>query len=127
MTEYVTVADVDAVGNATWDALAAADQSRAVAQANAWLSTQAFVSWETQPDEITAAGVELSLASSEGDLYADASTGIVKRKRVKGGPVETETEYEGGATSTPGRVAYAEALIRPYLASTGATRLLRRL
>ncbi len=127
MAEFVTTADVDALGDTEWDALSAADKSRAVAQANAWLSTKHFRTWETQPEPVTAAGVELALASSEGDLYADATTGAVSRKRVKAGSVETETAYEGGATSQPGRLTYAVALIRPYLASTGSTRLLTRL
>lgn len=50
--------------------------------------------------------------------------GVVKRKRVKGGPAETETEYLGGK----GRARYTavEALLRPYLlAGVGQIRLVR--
>ena len=118
---FITTAEMDALGNAEWDALTTAEKDRAVAQANAWLGTKSFVEWETQPPPVTVAAQELALLAGEGRLYADATTGTISRKKVKAGSVETETAYEGGGTSTPGAIAYAEALIRPFLSGGGGS------
>ena len=118
---FITTAEMDALGLAAWDALDAAEKDRAVAQANAWLGTKSFVAWDDQPPPVTVAAQELALLAGEGRLYTDATTGTIARKRVKAGSVETETAYEGGGTSTPGAIAYAEALIRPFLSGGGGS------
>jgi hypothetical protein len=124
---YITVDEMDALGNATWDALDIAAKDRAVAQANAWLAARSFMAWDDQPPPITVAAQELALEAAEGRLYSDATTGTISRKKVRAGSVETETAFEGGATATPGAIQYVEDLIRPYLAGSGAVRILRKL
>jgi len=126
MTEYITVADMDALGNATWDALDTADKARAVAQANAWLSAQSLREWDEQPEAVTQAAQQLALLAGEGRLYADASTGTIKRERVKAGSVESETEYEEGGVTVPGVIAYVNDLLKPWLRRGGAVRMLAK-
>jgi len=118
---FITVDEMDALGNATWDALDAAAKDRAVAQANAWLSARSFVAWADQPPPVTVAAQELALEAAEGRLYTSATTGVISRKRVKAGSVETETAFEGGASSVSGAIQYVEDLIRPYLAGAGSS------
>src|SRR5690554_1262441 len=123
MTEYITVDAMDALGDTEWDVLDASAKTRAVAQANAYLNALSFVAWVDQPEPVTLAAQELALLAGQGRLYADATTGVISRKRVKAGSVETETAYEGGATATPGAIQYVEALLAPYLRGGGATRI----
>ena len=123
---FITTAEMDALANATWDALTAEAKERAVAQANAWLGAKRFISWDTQPPPVTIAAQDLALLAAEGKLYADASTGSIKREKVRAGPVETETEFEEGGVTVPGVIAYVNDLLRPFLRSGGTVQMLSK-
>lgn len=82
------------------------------------------VAVDTVPQAIKDAQCELAYLIHGGADPTATIEGVVKRKRVKGGPAETETEYLGGK----GRARYTavEALLRPYLAvGVGQLRLVR--
>lgn len=125
MTEYVTVAQVDQLLGTGWEG--SGDKTLAVEQANAYLNTLTFKAWETQPDSVTRAGAELAKEAAAGNLFADSS-GPIKRKRAKAGEVETETEF-GGAGGSPvsAGIAFAKALLAPWLKPLLATQIIKRL
>ena len=57
------------------------------------------ISVDTIPAPIISAQFEVAFAMLGGaDPYATQTTGTVARKKVKAGPVETETEYNGGSS-----------------------------
>ena len=124
MTEFVTVADVDAALGAGWEG--AGDKALAVEQANAYLNTLAFKAWEAQPDNVTRAGAELAKEAAAGRLYADAE-GALKRKRVKADTVESEKEYQDGAVARSGALQFVDALLSPYLLKRSASVIMGRL
>ena len=124
MTDYVTVQQVDDLLGLGWEG--DSDDARAVLEANAYLSALTFKSWETQPDAVTRAGAELARMSAQGKLYSDADPDV-KRKMVKAGSVESETEYQDGSVATVGAMALVNDLLKPYLLNVGAVRLMQRL
>lgn len=124
MTEYVTKADVDSLLGAGWEGTGDAD--RAVLEANAWLTARHVVASDPVEADILQAGAYLAEYAAQGSLYAD-DKGAVKRKMVKAGSVETETEYQDTARSLAGVIALVRDLLQPYTTAFTTTRILRRL
>mgnify|MGYP003145046647 CR=1 FL=1 len=124
MTEYITVADVDQILGTGWEG--SGDKALAVEQANAYLNTLTFKTWEAQPDSVTRAGAELAKEAAAGNLFAD-SEGALKRKRVKADTVESEKEYQDGAVARSGALRFVDALLSPWVVKRTATAILARL
>lgn len=124
MTEYVTTTDVEGVLGAGWEGTG--DATKAVLEANAWLTARGVTASDPVEADIITAGAYLAQYAAQGSLYADDS-GQIKRKHVKGGPVETETEYQDYTRSLPGVIALVRDLLQPYTTAFTTTRLLRRL
>lgn len=124
MTEYITVADVDQILGTGWEG--SGDKALAVEQANAYLNTLTFKAWETQPESVTRAGAELAKEAAAGKLFVDTLGGI-KRKRVKAEGVESEREYQDGATARSGALQFVDALLSPWVVKRSATTILVRL
>jgi hypothetical protein len=76
----------------------------------------AYYDSESLPIVLENATAELALRVVQGDtLYADISKpGTIKRKRVKTGPIETETEYAGGYNQVK-KYPLIEGLIKPLI------------
>jgi len=71
------------------------------------------VSSTTIPQAIKDAQCELAFLLKGGlDPFATVSTGAIRRKKTKAGPVESETEY-GTINETP-RIVAIEAMLWPY-------------
>jgi hypothetical protein len=71
---------------------------------------------DTVPQDIKDAQCELAYLFEEKSIDPTTTIeGVVKVARSKAGPVETETEYQGGK-STP-RLVAVEGLLQPYLAA----------
>lgn len=67
------------------------------------------------PAGIVNATYELAYLENQGnDLLSYTDGAAIKRRKVKAGPVESETEYLAGS-SVESRVVAIEGLIRPYL------------
>ena len=79
-----------------------------------------YIPYDSIPQRLKDAQCELALRALDGDLAADASTGV-KREKVD----IIDTEYFAGAV--PGQTAYVavEQLISDYLITTGNVDLLR--
>lgn len=116
MIEYITVTDVNDVLGAGWEGTGDAD--RAVLEANAWMTSRGVMASDPVEQDIKTAGAYLAKESANGKLYADR-TPALKRKRVKGDTVESEREYQDGATSSSGIMRLVLDLLRPYLPAGG--------
>ena len=69
---------------------------------------------DEMPLRVKDATAELALRVVEGDTLLDDITkpGTIKRKRVKAGPVETETEYVGGYNQVK-KYPLIDGIVRP--------------
>ena len=123
MIEYVTVNDVNNELDPGWEG--DGDAGLAVLKANAYLNTLRFVSWETQPPEVTTAGAYLAKEAASGNLFVDTE-GNIKREKVVA-EVEVETEFFEGSQPQSGQLQFIHALLSPWLVKSSATQLLRRL
>lgn len=123
---YITEQDVEDVLGAGWEG--SGDPALAVQQANDWLTSKGIPLPDDtdDPDRIKRAGAYLAKQAASGTLYAD-TRGDIKRKRVKAGTVESETEYQDYTRAKSGDMAYVEDLLKPWLAPLGSVTLLRRL
>ncbi len=124
MIEYVTVSDVDTLLGPDW--AGSGDKDLAVYQANAYLNTLRFKSWETQPETVTRAGAELAKEAAAGRLYAD-SDGIVVKSRVKADVVEVDETYAEGSRPISGAMRYVEDLLKPWIRPTSSVQILKRI
>lgn len=124
MIEYITAQDVtDTLGSGWADG---GDETRAVLEANAWMTSRGVMASDPVEQDIITAGAYLAQSAAQGELYADR-TGAVKREAVSAGSVSTETEYQDGATASTGIMRLVLDLLRPYLpAGGGSTFAVRR-
>lgn len=68
---------------------------------------------DTVPQDIKDAQMELAYLIQSGETPWESIDGGIKRKRVKAGPAESETEYAG--TKGTSRIVAIEGLLSPYL------------
>ncbi len=120
---FITAEQVDSLLGSDWAQAAA--KPLAVQMANDWLRAKGIPA-DIDDDRITRAGAYLAKMAAGGTLYAD-SRGDVKRKRVKAGSVESETEFQDGTKAVAGELKYVEDLLRPWLSPFGSVRILKRL
>ncbi|USZ48130.1 DnaT-like ssDNA-binding protein [Halomonas sp. DN3] len=124
MTEYITVADVDALLPAGWEG--DGDKTRAVLEANAWLSARGVMASDPVEDDIKQAGAYLAQDAAAGNLYGDRAPSL-KREMVDADGVKVEEEYQDGASASSGTLRLVNDLLRPYLtAGGGSTFAVRR-
>jgi hypothetical protein len=120
---FITAEQVDSLLGSDWAQAAA--KPLAVQMANDWLRAKGIPA-DIDDDRITRAGAYLAKMAAAGTLYAD-TRGDVKRKRVKAGSVESETEFQDGTKAVAGEQKYVEDLLRPWLSPFGSVRILKRL
>jgi hypothetical protein len=118
VTDYITVADVDATLPAGWEG--DGDKYQAVMQANAWLSARGVIAGDPVEAAIVKAGSLLAKEAANGRLYADTD-GNIKRERAKADTVEVETEYQDGSRARSGVIALVMDLLKPYLPGGGGS------
>ncbi|KJZ13505.1 hypothetical protein TW86_11350 [Halomonas sp. S2151] len=118
MTEYITVADVDALLPAGWEG--DGDKTRAVLEANAWLSARGVMTSDPVEDDIKQAGAYLAQDAATGNLYGDRDPAL-KRKMVEAKGVKTEKEYQDGAVISSGTLRLVNDLLQPYLTGAGGS------
>lgn len=118
MTEYITKSDVDDLLGADWEG--SGDATRAVLEANVWMTARGVIASDPVEEDIKQAGAYLAQAAAEGSLYNDRAPAL-KRKRVKGDTVESEREYQDGATGSSGIMRLVLDLLRPYLSAGGGS------
>lgn len=123
---HITQSDVDTILGAGWEG--SGDPALFVQQSNDWLASRAIPLPDDtdNPDRIKRAGAYLAKQAAAGTLYADTQ-GAVKRKAVRAGDVESETEFADGAKAVSGDQVYVNDLLRPWLHPYGSAVILRRL
>lgn len=118
MTEYITVTDVDDLLPIGWEGTG--DKTRAVLEANTWLTSRGVMASEPVEYAIRQAGAYLAQDAAAGTLYSDREAAI-KGKRVKAGSVESEKTYQDDATASSGTMRLVTDLLRPYLPAGGGS------
>lgn len=117
MTDYITVSDVDTELGTGW--AEDGEKARAVLEANAWMTARGVQASDPVESEIIKAGSFLAEYASKGNLYADKE-GAIKRKRVRGGPVETETEYQDNVRSRSSVISLVTDMLAPFMSTAGS-------
>lgn len=124
MATYVTVGDVDTKLGAGWEGTG--NKTRAVLEANTWLTAKRVRLSDPVDDDVVMAGALLAQEAANGRLYTDTD-GAVKSERVKADTVEVETSYQDGAQAQTGALSMINDLLAPYLPTTSGVTILRRL
>lgn len=122
MTDYITVAEVDALLGAGW--AGTGDPARAVLMANAWLSARPLPAFSAVPAEVVQAGAELAREAAAGKLYATRETGLLS-KSVEASGVSSSKTFAVGARVVSEGEQLALALLAPWLGSGNQIRLVR--
>ena len=123
MTEYITIAQVDALLGAGWSGTG--DPARAVLMANTWLTGKRLPVFDPVPDAVVQAGAEVAREAAAGRLYASKGREVLSETKQVDGAVSKSTAYAQGSVEVPEGVAFALALLAPYLNSGGQTRVVR--
>lgn len=118
MNEYITKQDVDDKLGSDWEG--DGDKTRAVLEANAWMTSQGveYDEDEDPDDDVITAGAYLAKAAAEGELYA-SSDGRIESESVQAEGVSVSTSFQSGSAPANRDVSLARDLLRPYI--TGAT------
>lgn len=121
--EFITIAQVDDLLGAAW---AAEDKkARAVLMANTWLTGKRLPAFDPVPDAVVQAGAEVAREAAAGNLYAARGREVLSETVQVDGAVSESTSYAQGSIEVPEGVAFAMALLAPYLNSGGQTRVVR--
>jgi hypothetical protein len=124
MTDFITVADVDALLGSGW--AGAGDPAMSVMQANAWLTSKIKRPVPAEvPAEIKQAGAQVAKVASTGALYkaTDRETASESVSATSGTSV-SETYVQGSVALSSGE-NFALALIYPWTTVTNSIPMVR--
>lgn len=124
MTDFITVADVDALLGSGW--AGAGDPVMSVMQANAWLTSKIKRPVPAEvPVEIKQAGAQVAKVASAGGLYksTDRETASETVSATSGTSV-SETYVQGSVALSAGE-NFALALISPWTTGTNSIPMVR--
>ena len=124
MTDFITVADVDALLGSGW--AGAGDPVMSVMQANAWLTSKIKRPVPAEvPVEIKQAGAQVAKVASAGGLYksTDRETASETVSATSGTSV-SETYVQGSVALSSGE-NFALALIFPWTTGTNSIPMVR--
>ena len=123
MTEYITIAQADELLGADW--AGTGDPARAVLMANTWLMGKRLPAFDPVPDAVVQAGAEVAREAAAGKLYAAKGREVLSETKQVDGAVSKSTTYAQGSIDLPEGVAFALALLAPYIGAGGQTRIVR--
>lgn len=121
MTDFITIAQVDALLGSDWTT--EDKKARAVLMANAWLSAKPLPAFDEVPAAVVQAGAEIAREAASGALYGASETGVLS-KSVEAGGVSSSKTFSATARTVTAGESFAMALLAPYL-SAGQVRLVR--
>lgn len=124
MTDFITVADVDALLGSGW--AGAGDPAMSVMQANAWLNSKIKRPVPAEvPAEIKQAGAQVAKVASTGDLYkaTDRET-VSETVSATSGTSVSETYVQGSVAQSAGE-NFALALLSPWIKGGNAIPMVR--
>ncbi len=124
MTDFITVADVNAQLGPAW--AGTGDPVLAVTMANAWLTAKILrVVSDPVPDAIKMAGGQVAKEAAAGNLYK-ATQKEVLSKTVSAQPgTSTSKTYAAGSTDLSAGENFALALLAPWTKRSGTIMLKR--
>ncbi len=123
MTDFITVADVDALLGPGW--AGTGDAVLAVTMANAWLTAKITRPVpEPVPSEIKLAGAQIAKEAAAGRIFAAEDREVVSTS-VTAGPVTTAKTFAKGSKQTTAGESFALALLAPWTRRSGIMMLKR--
>ena len=124
MTDFITVADVDALLGSDW--AGAGDPVLSVMQANAWLTSKIKRPVPAEvPAEIKQAGAQAAKVASTGGLYKSTERETISETvSATSGTSVSETYAQGSVALSAGE-NFALALISPWTTGTNSISMVR--
>jgi len=124
MTDFITVADVDASLGLGW--AGAGDPVLAVTMANAWLTTKIKRAVpDPAPAEIKAAGAQVAKEAAAGKLYTSTQKEVQSKTVSAQSGTSVSKTYVAGSTDQSAGVNFALALLDPWIKRSGVMMLKR--
>lgn len=122
MTEYITVADVDAKLGPAWTT--ADKKASAVMMANVWLTGKSLPGLDPIPDEWIQAGAEIAREAAAGKVYGQTETGLLS-KSVSADTVSSAKTFAANHKVMSAGETFALALLAPWLGNSSMIKLVR--
>lgn len=124
MTDFITVADVDAQLGPDW--AGTGDAVLAVAMANAWLTAKINrpVAVPT-PDAIKLAGAQVAKEAAAGNLYKSTQKEVLSKTVSAQSGTSVSKTYAEGSTDLSAGENFALALLAPWVKRSGTIMLKR--
>lgn len=124
MTDFITVADVDAKLGQGW--AGAGDAVLAVAMANAWLTAKIKRPVPSPvPDAIVSAGAQVAKLAAAGKLYKDTDREVQSKSVSAQAGTSTSKTYVAGSVERSSGENFALDLIAPWTRRPGTVMLKR--
>lgn len=124
MTDFITVADVDASLGPGW--AGAGDPVLAVTMANAWLTAKIKrVVPDPVPTEIKTAGAQIAKEAAAGKLYPATQKEVQSKTVSAQSGTSVSKTYVAGSTDQSAGVNFALALLEPWIKRSGVMMLKR--
>lgn len=124
MTDFITVADVDALLGSDW--AGAGDPVMPVMQANAWLTSKIKRPVPAEvPAEIKQAGAQVAKIASTGDLYKATQKEVLSKTVSATSGTSVSKTYAEGSTDLSQGENLALALIYPWTTGTNSIPMVR--
>ena len=124
MTDFITVADVDAQLGPDW--AGTGDPVLAVTMANAWLTAKIKrVVPDPIPTEIKTAGAQVAKEAAAGNLYKATQKEVQSKTVSAQSGTSVSKAYVAGSTDQSAGVNFALALLDPWIKRSGVMMLKR--
>ena len=124
MTDFITVADVDAQLGPDW--AGAGDPVLAVTMANAWLTAKIKRAVpDPVPDEIKTAGAQVAKEALAGKLYTNTQKEVQSQTVSAQSGTSVSKTYVAGSDDQSAAVNFALALLEPWIKRSGVMMLKR--
>ena len=124
MTDFITVADVDAQLGPDW--AGTGDAVLAVAMANAWLTAKINRPVaDPTPDAIRLAGAQVAKEAAAGNLYKTTQKEVLSKTVSAQSGTSVSKTYAEGSTDLSAGENFALALLAPWVKRSGTIMLKR--
>jgi hypothetical protein len=124
MTDFITVADVDAQLGPDW--AGTGDAVLAVAMANAWLTAKINRPVaDPTPDAIRLAGAQVAKEAAAGNLYKTTQKEVLSKTVSAQSGTSVSKTYAEGSTDLCAGENFALALLAPWVKRSGTIMLKR--
>jgi len=124
MTDFITVADVDAQLGPDW--AGTGDAVLAVAMANAWLTAKINRPVaDPTPDAIKLAGAQVAKEAAAGNLYKATQKEVLSKTVSAQSGTSVSKTYAEGSTDLSAGENFALALLAPWIKRSGTIMLKR--